>query len=82
MKLAYRDIEPFIKAPNPAARVILVYGPDAGLVKERAQTMGKTVVEDLNAPFNVAVLSTDILSEDPSRLSDEAQAVSMMGGER
>ena len=82
MKLAYRDIEPFIKNPNPAARVILVYGPDNGLMKERAKTMGASVVEDLNDPFNVVTLSTDILNEDPARLTDEAGAISMMGGDR
>jgi DNA polymerase-3 subunit delta len=82
MKLAYRDIEPFVKAPNPAARVILVYGPDNGLMKERAQAMGKTIVKDLNDPFNAVTLRSDILAEDPARLADEANAISMMGGDR
>lgn len=82
MKLGYRDIEPFIKSPSPEARVILVYGPDHGLMKERAAIMGKSVVEDLNDPFNVAVLSDEVLAEDPARLSDEANAMSMMGGQR
>ncbi|HOO82629.1 MAG TPA: DNA polymerase III subunit delta [Alphaproteobacteria bacterium] len=82
MKLAFRDIEPFVKAPNKAARVILVYGPDNGLMKERSATIGKTVVTDLNDPFNVATLSTEIFLEDPARLPDEAGAISMMGGDR
>ena len=82
MKLSYRDIEPFVKNPNPAARVILVYGPDNGLMKERAKTMSLSVVEDINDPFNAVTLSTDILNEDPARLSDEAGAISMMGGGR
>ena len=82
MKLSYRDIEPFVKAPNPAARVILVYGPDNGLMKERAKTMALSVVEDINDPFNAVTLSTEILNEDPARLSDEAGAISMMGGQR
>lgn len=82
MKLAYRDIEPFVKNPNPAARVILVYGPDQGLMKERAKSMGSTVVENLNDPFNAVTLSSSILAEDPARLSDEAGAISMMSGDR
>jgi len=82
MKLAYRDIEPFVKNPSPQARVILIYGPDNGLMKERAATIGKSVVADLNDPFNVAVLSAATLAEDPARLSDEANAGSMMGGDR
>lgn len=82
MKLAWKDIEPFVKRPDPKARVILVYGPDDGLVKERSLAMGATAVADLNDPFNVSVLSAETLSDDPARLSDEANAMSLMGGAR
>ncbi len=82
MKLQYRQIDSFVKSPDKAARVILVYGPDSGLVRERCEIIGKTVVEDLNDPFNVAALSADSLADDPARLSDEAGAISMMGGDR
>ena len=82
MKLAYRDIEPFVKSPNPAARVILIYGPDSGLMKERAKAIGQSIVVDINDPFNAVTLSTDLLNEDPARFSDEANAMSMMGGGR
>ncbi len=82
MKLGWKDIEPFVKKPNQKARAILVYGPDDGLMRERAAMMGKSVVPDLNDPFNVTVLSGDILSEDPARLSDEAKSMSLMGGAR
>ncbi len=82
MKLTFRQIEPFVAKPDPAARVILIYGPDAGLVKERAAIIGKSVVADLNDPFNVAVLISDQIIDDPARLADEASALSMMGGDR
>lgn len=82
MKLAFRDIEPFVQNPNPAAKAILIYGPDDGLMRERSNTIGKTIVEDLHDPFNVCVLSTDALNDDPARLGDEANAMSMMGGKR
>lgn len=82
MKLAFRQIEGFVQKPDKIARVILVYGPDQGLRRERSKIMARTVVEDLNDPFNVAVLSSDIINEDPARLSDEVGAISMMGGER
>ncbi|MCF8496126.1 MAG: DNA polymerase III subunit delta [Alphaproteobacteria bacterium] len=82
MKLTYREIESFVKTPDKAARVILVYGPDNGLMKERAKTIGLSVVSDLSDPFNVAVLSSSILTDDPARLADEAGAISMMGGDR
>lgn len=82
MKLAFRDIEPFIKKINPAMRAILVYGPDAGLVQERAAIMGKQVVPDLNDPFNASHLTGDMVADDGARLSDEASAQSLMGGLR
>lgn len=82
MKLTWKQIEPFLKAPDPAARVVLIYGPDNGLMKERSKMIGKTVVEDLDDPFNVITLSADLLNEDPARLQDEAKAMSMMGGAR
>ena len=45
MKLQFRQIEPFVKKPDPAARVILIYGPDDGLIRERARAIGGTVVD-------------------------------------
>lgn len=82
MKLAFRDIEGFVARPNPVARVIVVYGPDAGLVTERSAIMGRTAVPDLTDPFNVVILTTDQLLDDPVRLNDEAFAQSLMGGNR
>ncbi|MFP4314031.1 MAG: DNA polymerase III subunit delta [Alphaproteobacteria bacterium] len=82
MKIPFRDIESFVVAPNPAACVILIYGPDSGLMRERSNIIGKTVVDDLHDPFNVCVLSQDGLNDDPARLGDEANAMSMMGGKR
>lgn len=82
MKLAWKQIEPFVKSPDPAARAILVYGPDDGLMRERAKTMGLTAVSDLNDPFNSVLLTADQILEDPARLPDEANAISMMGGKR
>ena len=82
MKLSYRDIEPFVKNPSPQARVILVYGPDHGMMKERSKTMAKTVVPDLSDPFNVIRIKASDLVEDPERLSIEASSPSMMGGDR
>ena len=51
-------------------------------MQERAEKLMKTVVPDLTDPFNVADLSEAVLLADPARLSDEAAAISMMGGRR
>jgi DNA polymerase-3 subunit delta len=68
--------------PPKGLMVALVYGPDAGLVTERAEKLMKSVVSDLSDPFNVADLSEAALLADPARLADEAAAISMMGGRR
>ncbi len=82
MKIQARNIDSFVKSPDPAARVILVYGPDDGLMRSRIKTLGKTMVEDLNDPFNVSVFKSDDLINDADRLANEAATPSMMGGQR
>ena len=71
-------------AKNPPRGLIaaLVFGPDSGLVRERSETLLKTVVDDISDPFRVADLDEQTLSNDPARLSDEAAAISMLGGRR
>ncbi len=82
MKLTYRQIEPFVQNPDPKARVILVYGPDQGLVNERSKTVCKTFIDDLNDPFNVVTFTPDKILSDTSLFYDEANAQSLMGGNR
>lgn len=82
MKIAAKDIDNFVQTPQAFARVILLYGPERGLLNERLETIGKTICPDLNDPFNVIKLDAAQIIEDPARLSDEAQALSMMGGAR
>lgn len=82
MKLSGNRTESFLKTPDAAARVVLVYGPDAGLVKERIARLTRSVCPDPNDPFRVADLTTGGVKEDPARLSDEAAAIAMTGGRR
>jgi DNA polymerase-3 subunit delta len=82
MKLTAGQITGFLQKPDPAARVVLVYGPDAGLVSECAEQLAKTIVPDLADPFRVAVLSNSTLSDDPARLADEMAAQALGGGRR
>ncbi len=82
MKLTFKQIEPFVKTPDPNARVILIYGPDQGLMGERSNTICKHHVPDLNDPFNVVTLTPDKIIADPASFYDEANAQSLMGGNR
>lgn len=82
MKITNAKIEGFLRTPDPTARAILVFGPDEGLVRERALRLAKTMVEDLNDPFRVIELSGSELKNDPARLADEAASMSFGGGSR
>ena len=82
MIVGARDADRFAAQPPKRLRVALVFGPDAGLVQERAEKLLKAVAPDLTDPFNVADLSESGLLADPARLADEAAAISMMGGRR
>ncbi|MGY8985081.1 MAG: DNA polymerase III subunit delta [Sphingomonadales bacterium] len=61
---------------------VLIYGPDEGLVRERAHRISKQVVEDLSDPFNVVRPSLSQVIEEPSILLDELLSLSMVGGRR
>lgn len=82
MKLTGAKVEAFLKAPEPAVRAVLVFGPDNGLVRERVDRLVRSVVPDRNDPFRVAELTPARLKEDPARLSDEAAAIALTGGRR
>ena len=82
MKLSGARIDGFIRQPDPTARAILLYGPNAGLVRERADALARHVVEQLDDPFRVTELEPAMLKEDPARLVDEAAALSFTGGRR
>lgn len=82
VKLAFRQIDGFAKSPPADMLAVLVYGPDEGLARERLMLMTKSVASDVNDPFNVVEFSADQLAENPARLLDEVQSISMLGGRR
>lgn len=75
-------IETYLKRPDPARPIALLFGPDAGLVSERAQALIAASVTDLNDPFGLVRLEADELAADPTRLIDEALTISLFGGRR
>jgi len=82
VKLPAGRVEAFLRRPDPDTRAVLLYGPDAGLVRERADVLGRLVSADLHDPFRVADLTGAMLAQDPARLHDEAAQISLMGGQR
>jgi DNA polymerase III subunit delta len=77
-----RDVDIFLKAPDPARPIILLYGPDAGLVRERADALVATAVDDPSDPFSLVRMDGDELAAEPSRLVEEARTIPMFGGRR
>src|SRR6516164_9522059 len=82
MKLPAARVAAFLQQPDPAIRAVLLYGPDAGLIRERADTLARGVCPDLKDPFRVADLMAAALAADPARLADEAAQLSLGGGQR
>lgn len=76
------DIESFVARPDPARAIVLVFGPDAGLVSERVDAIIRASVDDTNDPFALVRLDGDTLASDPARLIDEATTVPLFGGRR
>jgi len=76
------DIESFVARPDPSRAVVLVFGPDAGLVSERADAIIRASVDDPADPFALVRLDGDALASDPARLLDEATTIPLFGGRR
>lgn len=77
-----RAIKAFLAAPGPEIDAVLIYGPDAGLVRERADSLARGVTPDFKDPFNYIELTDPDLKAEPGRLADEAAALSFVGGKR
>src|ERR1041384_350766 len=77
-----KEIDSFLARPDPGRPIILLYGPDAGLVRERADALLKSAVDNVDDPFSLVRLDGDELSAEPSRLVDEALTVPLFGGRR
>jgi DNA polymerase-3 subunit delta len=82
MEIKSAGIEPFLRQPAEAIRAVLIYGPDSGLVRERAATLLRAVAGEADDPFRVTTLSGAEVLADPARLADEAAALSLTGGRR
>src|SRR5258708_18993073 len=76
------EVDSFVARPAPERPIVLVCGPDAGLVHERAEKIIKASVDDPNDPFALVRIEGDALASDPSRLVEEAHTVPLFGGKR
>jgi DNA polymerase-3 subunit delta len=76
------DVDAFVARPDPARRVVLVFGPDAGLIGERVRAILAASVDDVSDPFALARLDGEELAAEPTRLVEEALTMPLFGGRR
>ncbi len=67
----------FLRDPGPI-RVVLLFGEDVGMIRDRAEILVRAVAGSLDDPFMVAELARDQMRD----LANEAASMSLMGGRR
>ena len=77
MKVETRSVAAFLRAPGKA-RLVLLYGEDEGLIRERSQGLTRGVAGSLNDPFLVVELTREGWGQIPAEMA----ALSMIGGRR
>jgi DNA polymerase-3 subunit delta len=80
--LKAQEVDGFLARPNERYTVVLVYGPDDGLVAERAGALVKRLSGGSDDPFSLVRLDGVTVTQDPARLIDEASTVSLFGSRR
>ena len=76
------EVDSWIARPDKGVRIILVYGPDRGMVSERARKIAAGTGLSLDDPFSVIRMDASELDGDPGRLIDEARMVPMFSPNR
>ncbi len=76
------EFDAFLKRRPLPVRLFLIYGPDRGLVSERAAAIAAASGVDLDDAFSVVKLDSGEIGSQPGRLMDEMNAIGLFGGER
>ena len=82
MKLSGRQIDSFLDDPGSAVAAVLIYGPDQGLVRERADRVMRAVAGSTDDPFRTASVTEQDVADDSERLAAERSAMAFGGGRR
>jgi DNA polymerase-3 subunit delta len=77
VKLSPQRVAAFLRDPG-ACRVVLLFGEDLGMMRDRASALVRAVVGSLDDPFRVAELNRD----EVGRLAEEAASLPLTGGRR
>jgi DNA polymerase-3 subunit delta len=80
--LKAHEVERFVKRPDLDAGILLVYGPDTGLVRETAQRLVRHYAGAEADGMGLVTLDGKELDGDPGRLLVEARTSSLFGEKR
>jgi DNA polymerase-3 subunit delta len=76
------EFDGILQRPLKDNRLYLVYGPDRGLVSERAGQIAAKSGVALDDPFSLIKLDGSDLQQSPGRLLDEVNTIGLFGGEK
>ena len=76
------EVESFLRKPDRAYSIFLIYGPDAGLAHERSRAIIEKLIDNPSDPFQLIRIDGDQLSSEPTRLQDEANTVGLFETKR
>ena len=81
-QLKAHEIDAWLKQPRPGTPAVLIYGPDRGLVSERAQRFAALSGLPLDDPFSAVRMEAVDLEKTPGRLLSEADTIAMFAAKR
>jgi DNA polymerase-3 subunit delta len=76
------EFDGFLSTASRRYRLFVVYGPDRGLVAERAAAVAAKTGIRLDDPFAVLKIDASEIGGDAGRLIDELNAIGLFGGEK
>lgn len=76
------EVDSWLASPDPRFSIVLIYGPDRGLVAERGNAFAAKTGLALDDPFSVVKLDAADVDREEGRLLDEARTVPMFSDRR
>jgi DNA polymerase-3 subunit delta len=76
------EFDRFVERGSETYRIFVIYGPDRGLVSERASLIVKKSGVAQDDPFAMLKMDVSDLQSDPGRLLDEVNSLGLFGGDK
>src|SRR5690606_23771687 len=76
------EVDAWLRRPDRETRIVLIYGPDRGLVSERAKAFATGSGLDADDPFSSVRLDATEVEANPGRLVSAAHTVPMFSDRR